>query len=377
MTSMTNKNTRLEKRSVVSSFIVKRVRTEKGHTQTKVALFKRSGQVNTYRHHWAPISGGIEAGTDASPLAAAWRELAEETTLTETSLELLRHGKSYVFADPSVGREWAIYPFLYQLKPGAKDMEIDWEHEEWAWFSPADVKDTAAFGGVPHLATSLRRVWFEYDLGDAPGSAGALLKAGLGVLRNDYQSGARQLAGVALGILLGVVRALPTADTDMDAWWTQVRFAAWHIWKNGRESMGAAIMSVLLDALATIEKGLGRNKGTLHNMRDEAAGVLDSKIAARASSSSAGPVADALLGYLEQTVPALSTPTAPRTLTILTLSESSTIAYFLQQLALKLPPRFKSVDLRVLESRPLYEGVSMAASLAQFIRENSPGELHF
>jgi 8-oxo-dGTP pyrophosphatase MutT (NUDIX family) len=85
-----------------------------------------------HRHHLAPISGTIDPA-DASPLAAAWREIAEETTLTPASLSLLRQGKSYTFRDPSVSREWTVFPFLFRLRTPADEqrIRIDWEHEGW------------------------------------------------------------------------------------------------------------------------------------------------------------------------------------------------------------------------------------------------------
>lgn len=357
----------LKKRSVVSSFIIK-YPPEGRAGKPMVALFKRGGQVSTYRHHWAPISGGIET-TDPSPLAAAWRELHEETTLTPAALELVRQGKSYTFGDPSVGREWTIYPFAFRLKADASAIQIDWEHEGWAWFDPLDVEDNAVFGGVPNLATSLRRAWFEKDLGGSPESAGGVLARGLEQLQNDQQSGARQLAGVALGVLRDVVQALDADVPDRETWWARVRFAAWHIWKNGRESMGAAIMSVLLDALGGAQAALDAG-GPLAQVRAAVVGDLAARIDARAQASSAGPVSDALLAYLEQQfLPAPETAAAPASLAILTLSESSTISYFLQQLVAR--SRFAAVDLRVLESRPLFEGVSLAASLVRYAQSGA------
>ena len=90
------------------------------------------------RHHLAPISGTIEP-TDPSPLAAAWREIAEETTLTPASLALLRQGKAYTFRDPSVRREWTVFPFLFRLQTPAGEQRIqtDWGHEAWGWPCPA------------------------------------------------------------------------------------------------------------------------------------------------------------------------------------------------------------------------------------------------
>lgn len=110
------------------------------------------------------MSGSIDP-EDPSPQAAAWREIREETTLTPSSLELMRQGKSYVLPDESIGREWTIYPFAFRLKEageggrGEEAIELDWEHNTWAWYDPFEVEDEGNSAFVPRLAESLRRVW--------------------------------------------------------------------------------------------------------------------------------------------------------------------------------------------------------------------------
>ncbi|KAK0710284.1 hypothetical protein B0T26DRAFT_654528 [Lasiosphaeria miniovina] len=378
-----------KKRSVVSSFIFDfghgasdspgEIDGSSSTKRPRVALFRRSGKVSTYQHHLAPISGSIGAA-DASPLAAAWRELAEETTLTGAELVLLRQGKSYTFRDESVRREWTVFPFAFRLRTPADEARIvtDWEHETWGWHNPAVVIRLAERGagpaesgddvnGVPRLADSLRRVWFEADLGDA---AGRVLATGLDALATDHQSGARQLATAALRTLRDVVASLdyspasPMADPAW--WWAQVRMAAWHLWKNGRESMGAAIMSALLAALAEIGDAMHSQQEQQHQSRfvistawrDSVVAQLDRRVAARAES--AQRVSAAFVQYLEG---AFGDKLASREpLAVLTLSESSTIRAGLRHAA---HAAGFALDVRVLESRPLFEGVSLASALAQ------------
>jgi len=219
--------------------------------------------------------------------------------------------------------------------------------------------DTDEFGGVPRLAESLRRVWFEKDLGEA---AGRVLADGLETLKNDHQSGARQLAGAALQILRDVISKLDSQGPT-EEWWAKVRFAAWHIWKNGRESMGAAIMSVLLSALSGIEdtvKQHAASSGSSQSMewRDAIVQDLERRISLR-NTESARLVTEALAKYLESAYESKLASHEP--LVILTMSESSTISHSMRYLALK---SGFPLDLRVLESRPLFEGVSLAGSFA-------------
>lgn len=347
----------LQKRSVVSSFLYKFV-DENGERKAKVALFKRSGQVRTYQHRWAVVSGSIDP-EDPSPQAAAWREIHEETTLTPSSLELMRQGKSYVLPDESIGREWTIYPFAFRLKEageggkGEKAIQLDWEHDTWAWYDPFEVEDSESFGAVPRLAESLRRVWFEKDLGL---EAGAVLTNGLERLKNDHISGARQLAGNALEILRDIVAKMDTQQPS-EQWWTRVRFASWHIWKNGRESMGAAVLSALLSALSGIERRIRQLQDKpVVQWKDAAVEELDHVIVSRQDAARA--ISTTFANFLKEQM----TSKPDRPVKVLTVSESSTITCALREVIANTDI---SLDLRILESRPLFEGVSLASELAR------------
>lgn len=318
-------------------------------------------------HHWAVVSGSIDP-EDPSPQAAAWREIQEETTLTRSDLELMRQGKSYILPDESIGREWTIYPFAFRLKEpseggkGENGITLDWEHDEWAWYDPMDVQDSESFGAVPRLAESLRRVWFEKGLG---ADAGTVLTNGLDSLKNDHQSGARQLAGRALAILRDIAVKLDVQQPP-DQWWTKVRFAAWHIWKNGRESMGAAILSALLAALKSMEQFIAeQNKKqttttttttTTAEWRDALVQELERRIAAR--DDAANTISAAFSHFLQQQF--ATRVESNRPIRMLTISESSTITHALRHAITNTAFCF---DLRILESRPLFEGVSLASSL--------------
>lgn len=312
------------------------------------------------------MSGSIDP-EDPSPHAAAWREIQEETTLTRFDLELMRQGKSYVLPDESIGREWTIYPFAFRLKDpseggkGEHGITLDWEHDEWAWYDPMDVEDSESFGAVPRLAESLRRVWFEKGLGD---DAGAILTNGLDTLKNDHQSGARQLAGLALQILRDIVQKLD-AQQAPDEWWAKVRFAAWHIWKNGRESMGAAILSALLAALKPMEQIILEHRGqhttksapsNAVEWRDTFVQELERCIAARDDAANA--ISVAFTQFLQQQF--ATRVESNRPIRMLTISESSTITHALRHAITNTALCF---ELRILESRPLFEGVTLASSL--------------
>jgi 8-oxo-dGTP pyrophosphatase MutT (NUDIX family) len=125
------------------------------------------------------VSGSIDP-EDPSPEAAAWREIREETTLTQSSLELMRRGKSYVLPDKSIGREWTIYPFAFRLKEaseggkGEDAIQLDWEHETWAWYDPFEIEDSEKFGAVPRSVPSFFQtfpslMFFDHSRTHSPG----------------------------------------------------------------------------------------------------------------------------------------------------------------------------------------------------------------
>ncbi|KAK0744540.1 hypothetical protein B0T21DRAFT_407633 [Apiosordaria backusii] len=330
-----------KRRSVVSSFIF--TSNEPDNDRPKVALFKRSDKVSTYRHHLAPISGSIES-TDPSPVAAAWREISEETTLTPSNLTLLRRGKSYTFRDPSVKREWTIHPFMFRLlsSQDEQSIKIDWEHQSWGWYDPDQVITDPSLNGVPKLAESLRRVYFETDLGP---QASPILTGGLAKLANDHESGARELAAIAVKTLHDVTASLEILD------WNLIRLAAWHLSKNGRPSMGAAITSALLTRLSGIKAKLDVDRTS--SMEDLETTVLSSLSPQSLSTAQAlSDITSSFVSYLHSSFPGRSS------ISILTLSSSSTILAVLSSIA-----SHYTIDLRILESRPLFEGVSLSSSL--------------
>ncbi|KAL0943054.1 translation initiation factor eif-2b subunit family protein [Colletotrichum truncatum] len=342
----------MTRRIVVSSFIFK-FPPDSG---PQVALFRRSDKVRTYQHRLAPVSGSVDKD-DPSPLDAAWREINEETGLTPATLTLLRKGKDYRFADESIGREWVIHPFAFRLKSHEDEarIKIDWEHTGFQWFDPREVRDVDEFGGVPKLAESLRRVWFEIELGE---KRGEILNDGLVALQRDHESGARQLAGKALDVLVDV---MAEGDESLTKWWRNTRLAAWHLWKNVRESMGAAILNVIVRSLAIIEQEVRSVDG------DEVSGeFLDTvKQRLREYAASRDGSVDGIWRSFEGFLRGRHQPDRP--VRVLTLSSSSTILECLQRAIAGFDSEF---DVRILESRPLFEGVSMASRLVSRLRES-------
>ncbi|KAK1967431.1 NUDIX domain-containing protein [Colletotrichum sublineola] len=351
----------MTRRAVVSSFIFK-FPPNRG---PQVALFRRSGNVRTYPNRLAPVSGSIEKD-DPSPLDAAWREIREETALTPATLTLLRQGKDYRFVDEEIGREWTIHPFAFRLKSPEDEsrIQIDWEHQGFQWFDPHEVRDVDEFGGVPRLAESLRRIWFEIELGE---DRAKVLSEGLLALQKDHESGARQLAGKALDVLLSVICQKSSIESDgsLEKWWRNTRLAAWHLWKNGRESMGAAILNNIVRSLTIVEKEVQQVKDNTvtPEFLDNVTHKLHEYTTIR--NSSVEGIWKSFEAFLREN------HGSGRPVRILTLSSSSTILECLQRAIAGFDSEF---DIRVLESRPLFEGVSMASRLVNFLRNSEQRE---
>ncbi|KAI9375478.1 hypothetical protein BJX61DRAFT_128704 [Aspergillus egyptiacus] len=359
----------LERRSVVSSFIFRFPDSRSDKPQ--VALFKRSDKVSTYQHHIAPISGTISR-KDKDPLSAAWRELSEETKLTASTLAFWRTGKPFTFSDESVGRQWTVHPFAFRLKDSAGEKAIvtDWEHEGWQWYDPTAVVHDEGFetSGVPHLRESLRRVWFEGELDE---KSGKVLSTGLERLQNDHESGSHELTAIALAIFREYIMQGPDRLHD-PRWWEDVQMVAWHLVKNGRESMGAATLNALLATLEEMDE-IWTLELPPDQTRERMLTIIDHHLKGRNSRS--GLVKDMFASYVRTT---FMEGQSRERLTILTLSASSTIRDSIVDAFGSLD--ISTLDLRILESRPLFEGVSIASSVlskfqAQF-QQNQNKHLH-
>ncbi|KNB04268.1 hypothetical protein FOXG_06446 [Fusarium oxysporum f. sp. lycopersici 4287] len=264
------------------------------------------------------------------------------------------HGKPFSFADESIGREWTVNPFGFVLKSesdggrGEAGIKIDWEHEGYEWFDPDAINDSDDFEGVPRILESLRRVWFNVDLGEV---AGNTLSRGLVALQEDHESGARQLATKALHTYIDVIKKLDS--TDQVQWWNNIRFAGWHLWKNGRESMGASILNVVLSALDIVQDGIPPSGPLDKSSIDNIVRALGDYARDRQNTTSrTGAMFQA---FIEQHL------SGDGPLKILTLSSSSTITSAITHV---MGNTSRPVEVHVLESRPLFEGVKMAQSIA-------------
>ncbi|KAK6584715.1 hypothetical protein PZA11_002939 [Diplocarpon coronariae] len=142
----------VRQRAVVSSFICSP--PSDSEPGLKFALFKRSKDLSTYPDKWAVCSGSIEP-TDANSLEAAKREILEETKLQDSDITLLKSGTPYNLVDGELGTEWIIHPFLWQIKEGARSIQIGPEHSKYEFVAKEALSD---YPHVPNLEMGLWRV---------------------------------------------------------------------------------------------------------------------------------------------------------------------------------------------------------------------------
>lgn len=109
----------------------------------KILILKRSNKVGSFQGKWAGVSGYVEK-YDLSPLKRAIIEIEEETGLNENEIKLIRAAKPIEIRDGEV--VWRVHSFLFEVEK--KDIKIDWEHSEYKWIEPGEIKN---YDVVPSL----------------------------------------------------------------------------------------------------------------------------------------------------------------------------------------------------------------------------------
>lgn len=327
----------------------------------------------------APVSGSLES-TDPSSLAAAEREIREETGLEpHRDLRLEFVAPSFQFVDEAAGRGWKVWAFGWRLLEGWEErLRLDWEHDGWEEVEVMGIleaREDWRARCVPRVEESLRRVWWgrggifgKEEWMERDGEGGKVFDAGMERLKGDLEHGARVLATEAVRCLLEIVRVWNGEKVSAERVWRVLRIAGWHLVHSARPSMNAAIGAAVVEALSRLKKSL--NIGT--TTQERLVETLQNCVAARKATSTkiSNTTTDYVLSTLPQNVD---------TINILTLSSSSTIKSALRHLIASLTTRrsshstqIRSLEIYVLESRPRCEGVSLAAKLVKYCRARQP-----
>jgi translation initiation factor 2B subunit (eIF-2B alpha/beta/delta family)/8-oxo-dGTP pyrophosphatase MutT (NUDIX family) len=359
----------VERRTVVSVLIF----PHQPHSSdaSRVLLFRRSDKVRTYQNKLSPIAGSVEAD-DKNPLAAAWRELKEETSFGPEQLELWRRGLGFEFTDEKAvsghdttrprGRTWKVWPFAFRLKQSVADhdnnvdslgLNLDWEHTGCEWRTVDEILNgNALHDCVPRLEVTLGQLWI---------SPGSVLHKELDSIHLDHEHGARELATMAIRALLNICDGYQQTHKpeESSTWWDHLQQDAFHLAFNARPSMAAAISSAIATALQAAREIVDNDPA---NSLPAVKQKLQECIATR--DHMIQQVSHEFSKFLKTTTESTQGDTAhSKSLKILTLSSSSTIKAALVH-ALDVDETL-SIELRILESRPLNEGAGFAKTLTQ------------
>lgn len=119
----------------------------------KILLLKRSDEVRVYQGKWFTVAGYLD---ELKPLdEKVIEELQEEIGIGKSNISSIHIGKPYKFTDTNVNKTWIAHPVLVTLKDKPRTIKLDWEHTEYKWIKPEEIKN---FDTSPKLDESLIRV---------------------------------------------------------------------------------------------------------------------------------------------------------------------------------------------------------------------------
>lgn len=204
------------------------------------------------------------------------------------------------------------------------------------------------------------------------------LEAGIRMLVEDHDNGARVLATKVVGVLKDILAGeVKIAETGEEVW-NALRVAAWRL-RCSRPSMDAAIGSALVQGLGRVKEAWGDEFGgdrwmnvsddpELARLGDIGKQSLQSTIDGR--DDSANCLAAIFTSWLAKKSFKMKHPVR-----ILTLSYSSSLRKCLTTAFRKIPGL--KIDLNILESRPRCEGAAFGIALSNAIHglEDSDGRL--
>lgn len=164
----------------------------------RVCLVRRSPDVRNYQGRWSGISGYLEG----EPEEHVRVELKEETSLGPDDYTLLRRADTVVIKDEREQCIWCIHPFLCEVHDPSK-ISLDWENSEYRWFLPEEIEGLDTVPGLKEVFERVSMLPLEREVSRF-----------VQELKDDRESGARQLAYKALLFLAGAVRSSNAARTS-------------------------------------------------------------------------------------------------------------------------------------------------------------------
>ena len=316
------------RKNVVTSFIERRG----PGSRLEYLLVKRSDKVSTYKEYWGGVSGGVEED-DEDLRARAGTEIEEEVGLVAgEDVYLIRQGRPVPVHDGS--KEFLVFPFLYRMTDScSKSFRLNWENTEARFFTIEEIRD--AEPKVPLLVRTLERVLIRNGTQD--GCIADILQ--------DRQHGAAELCLKALVHIQKV--ALDLKDDDFDS--TSEYISA-------VQDFGYQVASCR-PSMSTIANVVACTLSDWVSKRESYQCIQDAyDTLVKGLQEQDVYIAQANKRAVENGVAHLKTISSSKErIKIVTISLSSSIKGVIDILS-----RSEQVELVISESRPLFEGVSLA-----------------
>jgi len=114
--------------------------------QGKILILKRSKQVGSHREMWDCVGGYLMSNLMANgelkikedPKKRAIKEIGEELGIKSQQLKLLKQIKPFAIYDREEDKTWFTHLFLFKAK--TNKVKLDWEHTDYKWIKPAELK---------------------------------------------------------------------------------------------------------------------------------------------------------------------------------------------------------------------------------------------
>ena len=316
------------KRNVVTAFIEKLV----PGSRPEYLLVKRSEKVSTYQGYWGGVSGGVEED-DEDLCMRAGTEIEEEVGFVSgEDVSLVRQGRPVPVHDGA--REFLVFPFLYRLTDCcSKSFRLNWENTDAQFVAIESMRDVEP--KVPLLVKTLERVLIRN--GTQENCIADILQ--------DREHGAAELCRKALFHIQKVALDLKNDDFDSTSEYiSEVQNFGYHV-ASCRPSMSTIANIVACTLSDWVSKR--DSYQCIQNAYDSLVKGLQEQDA---------HISQANKRAIENGAAHLKTIASSKgRIKIVTISLSSSIKGVIDNLS-----RSERVELVISESRPLFEGVSLA-----------------
>ncbi len=104
-----------------------------------------------YKNLWSSLAGFID---DEKPIEdKIAEEITEELGLQKTQITRIAKSEIYTFKDEKLNRDWIRN--LYLVEISNPNIKLNWEHTDYRWISPDEIKD---YETTPGFAEDLAKV---------------------------------------------------------------------------------------------------------------------------------------------------------------------------------------------------------------------------